>query len=130
MDTAATSAMSPIPRTPTRCDTATAYTSGSAAISTAIPASTDAFTVEVNDAKTVITITATAGNVFDDQGTTEVVYTATDSGEPCLIDVPEPQQTDPCGPNNAFFDVINCRVPDEHGWLTFVKKAVGAGTKR
>jgi branched-chain amino acid aminotransferase len=31
---------------------------------------------------------------------------------------------------NAFFDVINCRVPDEHGWLTFVKKAVGAGAKR
>lgn len=31
---------------------------------------------------------------------------------------------------NAFFDVIECRVPDEHGWLTYVKKAVGAGTKR
>jgi branched-chain amino acid aminotransferase len=30
----------------------------------------------------------------------------------------------------AFFDVIECRVPDEFGWLTFVKKAVGAGVKR
>jgi branched-chain amino acid aminotransferase len=30
----------------------------------------------------------------------------------------------------AFFDVIECRVPDEHGWLTFVKEAgVGAGVK-
>jgi len=28
---------------------------------------------------------------------------------------------------DAFFDVIECRVPDEHGWLTFVKKGVGAG---
>jgi branched-chain amino acid aminotransferase len=27
----------------------------------------------------------------------------------------------------AFFDVVECRVPDEHGWLTFVKKEVGAG---
>ncbi len=26
----------------------------------------------------------------------------------------------------AFFDVVNCRVPDEHGWLTFVPKAVPA----
>jgi branched-chain amino acid aminotransferase len=33
---------------------------------------------------------------------------------------------------NAFFDVVECRVPDEHGWLTFVKKGVGAaaGPKR
>lgn len=30
---------------------------------------------------------------------------------------------------DAFFDVLNCRVPDEHGWLTFVPKAVAsAGT--
>ena len=28
---------------------------------------------------------------------------------------------------NAFFDVVECRVPDEHGWLTYVKKGVGAG---
>jgi len=27
---------------------------------------------------------------------------------------------------NAFFDVVECRVPDEHGWLTWVKKGVGA----
>jgi branched-chain amino acid aminotransferase len=27
----------------------------------------------------------------------------------------------------AFFDVIECRVPDEHGWLTFVREA-GAAT--
>jgi branched-chain amino acid aminotransferase len=31
---------------------------------------------------------------------------------------------------NAFFDVVECRVPDEHGWLTYVKKGVGAGAKR
>jgi branched-chain amino acid aminotransferase len=33
---------------------------------------------------------------------------------------------------NAFFDVVECRVPDEYGWLTFVKKGVGAaaGPKR
>ena len=33
---------------------------------------------------------------------------------------------------NAFFDVVECRVPDEHGWLTWVKKGVGAaaGPKR
>jgi branched-chain amino acid aminotransferase len=30
----------------------------------------------------------------------------------------------------AFFDVIECRVPDEYGWLTFVKEVgVGAGMK-
>jgi branched-chain amino acid aminotransferase len=30
----------------------------------------------------------------------------------------------------AFFDVIECRVPDEFGWLTFVKEVgVGAGVK-
>jgi len=28
----------------------------------------------------------------------------------------------------AFFDVIECRVPDEFGWLTFVReKAAAAG---
>jgi branched-chain amino acid aminotransferase len=27
----------------------------------------------------------------------------------------------------AFFDVIECRVPDEHGWLTFVREKAGAG---
>jgi branched-chain amino acid aminotransferase len=27
----------------------------------------------------------------------------------------------------AFFDVVECRVPDEHGWLTFVRE-VGAAT--
>jgi branched-chain amino acid aminotransferase len=26
----------------------------------------------------------------------------------------------------AFFDVIECRVPDEFGWLTFVREKVGA----
>jgi branched-chain amino acid aminotransferase len=26
----------------------------------------------------------------------------------------------------AFFDVIECRVPDEHGWLTFVREAGAA----
>jgi branched-chain amino acid aminotransferase len=26
----------------------------------------------------------------------------------------------------AFFDVVECRVPDEHGWLTFVRERVGA----
>ena len=31
---------------------------------------------------------------------------------------------------SAFFDVVECRVPDEHGWLTYVKKGVGAGAKR
>jgi branched-chain amino acid aminotransferase len=30
----------------------------------------------------------------------------------------------------AFFDVLECRVPDEYGWLTFVKEVgVGAGLK-
>jgi len=27
----------------------------------------------------------------------------------------------------AFFDVIECRVPDEHGWLTFVREKATAG---
>ncbi len=27
----------------------------------------------------------------------------------------------------AFFDVIECRVPDEFGWLTFVRERAGAG---
>jgi branched-chain amino acid aminotransferase len=27
----------------------------------------------------------------------------------------------------AFFDVIECRVPDEHGWLTYVKEVGAAG---
>jgi branched-chain amino acid aminotransferase len=27
----------------------------------------------------------------------------------------------------AFFDVVNCRVPDELGWLSFVGKEAGAG---
>jgi len=31
---------------------------------------------------------------------------------------------------NAFLDVVECRVPDEHGWLTFVKKGVGAGVAK
>jgi branched-chain amino acid aminotransferase len=31
---------------------------------------------------------------------------------------------------NAFFDVVECRVPDEYGWLTYVKKGVAAGAKR
>jgi branched-chain amino acid aminotransferase len=26
----------------------------------------------------------------------------------------------------AFFDVVECRVPDEHGWLTFVREAASA----
>ena len=27
----------------------------------------------------------------------------------------------------AFFDVIECRVPDEFGWLTFVREKAAAG---
>ena len=27
----------------------------------------------------------------------------------------------------AFFDVIECRVPDEFGWLTFVRDVGAAG---
>jgi branched-chain amino acid aminotransferase len=27
----------------------------------------------------------------------------------------------------AFFDVIECRVPDQHGWLTFVREVAGTG---
>jgi branched-chain amino acid aminotransferase len=30
----------------------------------------------------------------------------------------------------AFFDVIECRAADEHGWLTFVPSLVGAATGR
>jgi branched-chain amino acid aminotransferase len=26
----------------------------------------------------------------------------------------------------AFFDVVECRVPDEYGWLTFVREASAA----
>jgi branched-chain amino acid aminotransferase len=29
----------------------------------------------------------------------------------------------------AFFDVIECRTADEHGWLTFVPALVGAATR-
>ncbi|HVK28767.1 MAG TPA: hypothetical protein VM575_10515 [Nocardioides sp.] len=68
-----------------------------------IPESTDAYTVEVSEDKKTITITATPGNVFDEQGTTEVVYNAVDSNEPCVVVPPEPEQTDPCGLDNAFF---------------------------
>ncbi|GAA3654435.1 hypothetical protein GCM10022237_12910 [Nocardioides ginsengisoli] len=70
-----------------------------------IPESTDEFTVSTEgDPVTKITITATEGNVFDEQGTTEVVYTVEDSGEPCVVPAPTaPAPVDPCGPNNAFF---------------------------
>ena len=27
----------------------------------------------------------------------------------------------------AFFDVVECRVPDEFGWLTFVREKASAG---
>jgi branched-chain amino acid aminotransferase len=30
----------------------------------------------------------------------------------------------------AFFDVIECRVADEHGWLTFVPALAGAASGR
>jgi branched-chain amino acid aminotransferase len=30
----------------------------------------------------------------------------------------------------AFFDVLECRVPDEHGWLTFVREGAAAGARR
>ncbi len=30
----------------------------------------------------------------------------------------------------AFFDVIECRSADEHGWLTFVPALVGAASGR
>ena len=30
----------------------------------------------------------------------------------------------------AFFDVIECRVPDEFGWLTFVREKAAAGGGR
>ena len=30
----------------------------------------------------------------------------------------------------AFFDVVECRVPDEHGWLTFVREVGAASSAR
>ena len=60
-----------------------------------VPASTDDYTVEVNEDATVITVTATPGNVFDEEGETELVFTAEDSGEPCRDEAaldPAPKQ--------------------------------------
>jgi len=73
----------------------------------------------VNDDSTVVTITATPGNVFDEEGTTELVFTAEDSNEPCVVEPPvAPEPVDACGPDNAVF--ADADVPESTETYTVV----------